>query len=308
MYKLNSLKFRKLLLGMKKAYEEKLNVMAWARKFLRKSQNTLQSTLIAYDLQSGNYVVNAKKNPEYNQAWGEQLAQFINLRVEKGDSILEIGVGEATTLASIFKHLKFKNTDLYGFDISWSRILVAKEYLKEQNIKANLFVADLFSIPLADNSIDIVYTSHSIEPNGGKEKEALLECLRISKKALILFEPIYELANHDAQRRMAHHGYVRNLRETAIKIGAKVEYYKLLKKNANDLNPTGVIILTKVKKNKVTHINTSKFICPITKTGIMNYKEFNFSQDSGLIYPTIHNIPVLTPESAILGSKMKDLI
>jgi ubiquinone/menaquinone biosynthesis C-methylase UbiE len=291
---------------MKKSYEQKLNVMEWARTFLGKSQNSLQSTLIAYDLQSGNYVSNAEKNPKYNLAWGKQLAHFINLRLEQGDSILEVGVGEATTLAAIYKQLKFKNIKLYGFDISWSRLFVANNYLKKQNIKANLFVADLFNIPLADNSIDVVYTSHSLEPNGGKEKEALIECLRVAKKELILFEPIYELANKDAKKRMIHHGYVRNLKHTAEKIGAKVEYYKLLEKRANDLNPTGVLILTKIKKN--TNKNISKFICPITKTEIKNYKDFYFSNDSGLIYPIINNIPVLCSESAILGSKMKELV
>jgi len=308
MYKLNSVKFRKLLLGMKKSYEQNLNVMEWARVFLGKSQNSLQSTLIAYDLQSGNYVANAEKNPKYNLAWGKQLAHFINLRLEKGDSILEIGVGEATTLSSVFKYLNFKNIKLFGFDISWSRLYVANKYLNKQHINANLFVADLFNIPLADNSIDIVYTSHSLEPNGGKEKEALIECLRIAKKALILFEPIYELANIDAQKRMMHHGYVRNLKQIAEKIGAKVEYYKLLEKRANDLNPTGVIILTKIKNKKIANKNILKFICPISKTPIENYKDFFFSNDSGLIYPIINNIPVLCSESAILGSKMKELI
>jgi ubiquinone/menaquinone biosynthesis C-methylase UbiE len=37
------------------------------------------------------------------------------------------------------------------------------------NQQADLVVADLFHIPFADNSVDVVYTSHSLEPNGGRE-------------------------------------------------------------------------------------------------------------------------------------------
>ena len=56
----------------------------------------------------------------------------------------------------------------------------------------NAFCGDLLHIPLCSNSIDVVITSHAIEPNGGKETKILKELLRVCKKHLILFEPSYE--------------------------------------------------------------------------------------------------------------------
>lgn len=107
-----------------------------------------------------------------------------------------------------------------GFDISWSRIQAGRNWLRENQISAHLFVADLFNMPIADNAVDVVYTAHSLEPNGGRESAAISECLRIARKAVVLVEPIYELAPEAAQLRMASHGYVRNLKETAVGLWA----------------------------------------------------------------------------------------
>ena len=46
-------------------------------------------------------------------------------------------------------------------------------------------------IGLKSNSVDIIYTNHSLEPNGGREEVILKELLRVTNKYLILFEPIY---------------------------------------------------------------------------------------------------------------------
>lgn len=63
-----------------------------------------------------------------------------------------------------------------GFDISYSRIRHGNPHLHNEGINnAILFVGDLFKSALEDNSIDIVYTNHLLEPNGGHEKEALEE-------------------------------------------------------------------------------------------------------------------------------------
>ena len=76
---------------------------------------------------------------------------------------------------------------------------------------ARFFVGNMFHIPFADNSIDIVYTSHSMEPNGGREKEAMAELYRVAGKYLVLLEPSYELATDDGKQRMDRLGYVKGM-------------------------------------------------------------------------------------------------
>ena len=87
---------------------------------------------------------------------------------------MEVGVGEATLMNPLMKKLDPNNEiEKFGFDISWSRTRYAVQNSHAANNEINLFVADLFDIPLPDNSIDIVYSSHSLEPNGSKGKRRL---------------------------------------------------------------------------------------------------------------------------------------
>lgn len=77
-------------------------------------------------------------------------------------------------------------------NMSYSRHFCKKAMFK----KINLFVADMFKMPIADDAVDVVYTVHSMEPNGGREEELLDELYRITGKYLILVEPDYERASN----------------------------------------------------------------------------------------------------------------
>src|SRR3989338_2305616 len=117
----------RLILGMRAAYARGDNAMAWARANYTLADNTLVSTLVAYDLQAGSYVAGALANPDYISRWCAQLAELLRPYVEPGDHVLEVGVGEATTLTGVMKAVNCKNLSAFGLDVSWSRIKVARE-------------------------------------------------------------------------------------------------------------------------------------------------------------------------------------
>lgn len=160
-------------------------------------------------------------------------------------------------------------------------------------------------MPIKDNSIDIVYTSHSIEPNGGKEKEALTELYRITNKYLILLEPSYEYACDEGNKRMLEHGYVTELFSTAKELGYEVIEHKLLGiNNNNPLNPTGLMIIKKAGNEN--RLEESPLCCPITKKNLILKKNCYFSKNSLLLYPIADQIPCFLPQNAILATKFLD--
>lgn len=291
----------RLMLGMRAAYARGENVMEYARHTASVLGNSPISTLIAYDLQAGTYIAGARANPEGRVRWCSQLAEILNPYVTVQSSILEVGCGEATTLAGVLRHLN--NTPHYasGFDISWSRCAHGLTWLAENEARANLFVADLFDIPLEDASIDVVYTSHSLEPNGGREEAAIKELMRIARRAVVLIEPAYELTSPEAQARMKEHGYVRGLKQTAEKLGALVRDYRLLDYCGNLLNPSGLVLIEKPTPELYENAEV-KWRCPLTHSPLISSEMGYYSPNTGIVYPVLAGIPLLRASHAVVAS------
>lgn len=290
---------RALLSGMRDAFARGENAMEYARRMLGRNENLSAATLIAYDLQAGAYVRHAMADPEGKHRWCAQLAGLVATHLPPGGSVMEVGSGEATTLAGLLEALPQRPGAALGFDISWSRCAHGRSWLRQKEQEADLFVANLFHIPLADASVDVVYTSHSLEPNGGREQSALQELLRVARRAVVLIEPIYELAGSEARERMAHHGYVRNLKATAEALGCTVTDYRLLDFYVNPLNPSGVVCI--VKPNEDLPVFPT-WRCPLTYAPLVRSATAFASPDTGLVYPVLDGIPLLCRDHAILAS------
>jgi hypothetical protein len=170
-------------------------------------QNSVEDIMISYDFQAGTYIRGYEQDPAYLERYTDEIALVFDQLGPVG-TLLEAGCGEATTLSVLGAKLAGRPA-LGGFDISWSRVKLGSQFAARRGLSPALFCADLFRIPLADRSVDVVYTSHSVEPNGGREREAIIELARVARKWLVLLEPAHDLATEEARRRMEGHGYVR---------------------------------------------------------------------------------------------------
>jgi SAM-dependent methyltransferase len=284
---------------IKELFDSGANVMEYFRSLSNSRNNSIEAIKVSYDLQAGTYIGVYKSHREFNNLYTGTIASLLE-SLGNHKSILEAGVGEATTLANVVEKMTNKPEYACGFDISWSRINYARAFAQSKQVSSDwLFTGDLFHIPLRDNSVDVVYTSHSIEPNGGREKEALQELYRIAGKYLILLEPAYELASDEAKARMEHHGYVRGLKSTAESLGYNVKEYRLFDHIINPLNPTGLLI---IEKNNEAAPATPQFACPITGGTLEKSGDCYYAAESLLAYPVIGGVPCLLAENGILAS------
>lgn len=287
-------------------YQQGRNITQLLRGEQGLPRNTAEIIEVAYDLQTGSYIAAMQDAAmaEHKRAYASELARMI-LSLCEPASILEAGVGEATTLAGVLPGLG-PEVASHGFDLSWSRVAYAQRWLRSQGSDATtLCTGNLFHIPYADDSIDVVYTSHSIEPNGGSERPILQELHRVARKYLILLEPGYELASDEARQRMERHGYCRNLKGIAEDLGCRVLKHELFAHTASALNPTAITVIEKRVEGAPP---ASPLACPKFKTPLERIGDMLFSPEALAVYPIVGGIPCLRIENAIFASKYAEVV
>ncbi|MFY9300365.1 MAG: methyltransferase domain-containing protein [Candidatus Nitrosotenuis sp.] len=285
-------------------YAKNQNIMKYLRAKNKTTLNSPEIISYSYDLQAGSYLEKLKdaKFRTTRQKIGTKISKIIS---EFGaQSVLEAGVGEANTLYYVMNSQSSKNCQYFGFDISLSRLLYANKYLsKLQKRNSRLFCSELSNIPLIDNSIDLIYTFHAIEPNHGKEKAILNELLRVARNHLILIEPSYELGSAATKKHIIEHGYCRNIPKIIKQLGHSIQTHELFKFSDRN-NEHAITIVEKNKKKTPKEVPQSIFVSPISHKPLFRYKECWYCKDDGYAYPIIHNVPCLLKENAILVSKL----
>jgi len=292
---------------LKKMYENNQNISAFLRRKMSLDYNSTEIIEISYDLQTGSYVAAMEQEAmiKHKSEYSREIASTI-LSLCKPESILEAGIGEATTMSGVLKNIG-SEVKSYGFDLSWSRVAYAQKWLHKNGIKhTRLCSGDLFNIPFLDNSIDIVYTSHSIEPNGGNEEAILRELYRIARKYVILLEPGYEFATNESKKRMESHGYCKDLKGISEFLGYDVLESKLFPYSARASNPTAITIIR--KEGNAEKITTDVFACPKFKTPLLNIGGMMYSPEALVVYPVIADIPCLRRENGIFASKYSEIM
>ncbi|KUP08952.1 hypothetical protein Q75_01700 [Bacillus coahuilensis p1.1.43] len=122
-------------------------IQNWLGKQLRQP-NGLLSKWIGRYMERGNYEINS---------WTLNL-----LDVKESDVLLEVGIGNGSTLNRIVKSVSIRK--IYGVDISEDMIREARKLNKRyiENGKAVLQKADISSLPFSGSVFDKVFTVHTI--------------------------------------------------------------------------------------------------------------------------------------------------
>lgn len=286
-------------------YREGRNVIHAYNARAGADANSTEAIEIAYDLQAGQYIRNHASEPDYYDAYTDEQSALLDAYFPDCESLLDAGCGELTNSALLLAKLKARPR-LFGFDLSWSRIHVGLDHFRSR-VDADCarymraFVGEMSRIPLPDNSIDVVMTSHALEPNYGREAELLGELLRVSRRGLLLFEPSYELGD-DAQRaNMERHGYVRGLPDHCEELGANVLDHHFTDVNYNPLNRTAVTVVCKPGSEIWS---APAFVDPVSHDALHfdAADQVYHSRERGVVYPTLRGIPVLRESAAILAT------
>lgn len=289
--------------AIRAAYERGENITQLLRK-KDADYNSIEAIEIAYDLQAGTYISGLVKNKNKFEERVGEIGEIVASHVTFLDTFLDCGAGELTTLSGISHYLPM-NAKLLAFDLSISRLNTGLRFASRA-MRYDLFnrlqpfSASMDEIPLNDNSIDVVFTNHALEPNYGRELHILEELLRVSRKKLLLFEPSFEDNSEAGQLRMKKLGYVRNLPEWIKKAGGRVVEKFPLRCVSNQLNPTYCYVVEKEDTGLSFELSDINFRCPTSHAELKDRGSYLWSSEGALAYPKINNISLLRSKDAIL--------
>ena len=276
-------------------YKRGKNINLYLKKKMISKEAKIE---VSYDLQSGSYLQLVKKDKSKYYDLAKEISLKISKHFKNYKTFLDCGCGELSFSNLIKKINKRKIQNYYGFDLSLKRLATGIQYFKWKTQTNKIFVAKLDEIPLPNNSIDVVFTNHALEPNGGKEKKIILELLRVSKKGVVLNEPFFQNANIEQKKRMQKLGYVK-INSNLIR-GLKYKY-KILDLN-NQINKNNKTKLILIFKNKKKNFKKPNLVDPKFKTQLVKKYGHFYSNETKFIYPIVKNIPILIDDKKILQS------
>ncbi len=290
-------------------YENGGNITEFLRSEWNLTTNSSEIIEIAYDIQAGTYIDHVKSNLIKATEYADELLSHLENHLTPEKNLLDFGTGELTTLSLILSRAKVMPSAVYAFDISWSRLYKGlgfwREQVKQNSVSLFPFVADIKQIPLPSKSIDIIISSHALEPNGESLPSLLIELFRVCKERLVLFEPSYELNSEEGMARMNRLGYIKELESTVKKLGGTVHDVTLIKNTENPLNPTACYVI-EPPFDECPHIKTGDLHYTVSGTEyeLIEDGDFLLSVDTGLVFPILKDIPVLKENSAILATSL----
>jgi len=296
------------VIAAKRAFAVGENITAAIRAEEGVDTNPPHAIEIAYEMQSGDYARSARADAMRWNDYGAAIAAALAPHLHSGNSLLDCGTGEMTSLASTLNHLQ-PEVETSAFDISWSRIAQGRHFVSDvldPPATIRSFVGDMAAIAVPDGSADVAMTVHALEPNGGREEPLLGSVFRAARRTVVLFEPCFERVGDLARKRMRSHGYVTGLEAAGSRLGADLVDLTEFSLPANRLNPTWVFVFD-VSGVERRSDSSGTFECPVTRTSLRDLGDCWFSDDAGLAYPVVGGIPILRADHAILATQRSEV-
>lgn len=264
---------------------------------------------VAYDLQAGTYIQYTNENPAVVAPYWTELSGLINTHAGGCHSLLDVGTGELTTYTAVLKGMKTRPEALFAFDLSWSRLQVGRAHGQATHPaiagSTHIFCADMANIPLPSNSIDLVISSHALEPNRDQQDRLLTELLRVARHRLMLFEPCYEINSAEGQARMDAHGYIKDLDSSIARAGGRLMDKIPLEAVINPLNPTVCYLIGADAQARPEPRNGAiSFTVPGTDEVLEREEGFLVSRTAGLAFPVLQGIPLLRAKQGIVATAL----
>lgn len=154
----------------------------------------------------------------------EPLAELI--RRQAVSSVLDFGCGWGGN--TILLRRMFSDLEVWSFDYSPHRTLTAQFNLRQLGLTPyQLFVADGSRMPLADNSVDLVFTSNVLEQMQEVLTPALQEIRRVARRFAVHIEPTFRYADWAHRLRVIRKGYPRDVLPRSLKLGWRLREYRL---------------------------------------------------------------------------------
>ena len=209
-------------------------------------------------------------------------------------TVFEVGCGEFTSLMPVISSI---NPHQYGgLDLSLNRLLAGCSHFEDKLKDNPLFIkANAEHIPLADKSIDLVFTSHCLEwmPEQSR-KNAISEIMRVSARYVVFTEPAYKTAHWLQRYRNNAYGYIRDLPEQLAKFSEfEVVSNPVLLNHMNPFNRTEAFVLKRKQAFEPIANMQQAIACPNCKSTIKYINQNTFCDTCNLVFYSFNDIPIL---------------
>jgi 2-polyprenyl-3-methyl-5-hydroxy-6-metoxy-1,4-benzoquinol methylase len=161
--------------------------------------------------------------------------------------VLEVGCGNGVNLVLLNEEFG-DQIEIKGIDLSAERMRVGREYWGEKLEGVEMVEDSVLTLStVADDSYDVVYSTHCLEQVPYNTAQAVAMMQRVSRNRVIFVEPVFEFCNTAQKLFMIFTDYQRTLLPEIEASGLKILECNPGEVLVNPLNKTGIVI-TQVAK------------------------------------------------------------